>query len=303
MAKILDLLKPLCAAKAKVQRKHVEQVIGILIWYTTGASWLRPWLSTFYKLLYKPHAIPKKLSVQQFEQLRVVLGHDLSVRKPLPALDVHENWKLHSVCGSLIARFCRHRVSIRGQLVWSFSARTTQVHGRVKKALMQQSSLSRQCLFRHPFHYIGRWEGHSLGPLMPMLQKQMQVLVGGGCQQVARWLHKIPFGFKFHCSIATCRTGFAAHNPTCSVALLRWKRWRSWFYSFCRCKKQQRHRCRAFLFRYLSFVTTPQWLVCLQKCCRRRTLYPICCKQSALLLQVGRHSASVSHCRREKHLG
>ena len=28
---------------------------------------------------------------------------------------------------------------------------------------MQQSSLSRQCLFSHPFHYIGRWEGHSLG--------------------------------------------------------------------------------------------------------------------------------------------
>ena len=103
MAKILDLLKPLCAAKAKVQRKHVEQVIGILIWYTTGASWLRPWLSTFYKLLYKPHAIPKKLSVQQFEQLRVVLGHDLSVRKPLPALDVDENWKLHSVCGSVVS--------------------------------------------------------------------------------------------------------------------------------------------------------------------------------------------------------
>ena len=103
VAKILDLLKPLCVAKAKVQRKHVEQVVGILIWYTTGASWLRPWLSTFYKLLYKPHAIPKKLSVQQFEQLRVVLGHDLSVRKPLPALDVDENWKLRSVCGSVVS--------------------------------------------------------------------------------------------------------------------------------------------------------------------------------------------------------
>ena len=103
VVKILDLLQPLCVAKAKVQRKHVEQVIGILIWYTTGASWLRPWLSAFYKLLYKPRAIPKKLSVQQFEQLRGVLGHDLSVRKPLPALDVDENWKLHSVCGSVVS--------------------------------------------------------------------------------------------------------------------------------------------------------------------------------------------------------
>ena len=103
VVKILDLLQPLCVAKAKVHRKHVEQVIGILIWYTTGASWLRPWLSAFYKLLYKPRAIPKKLSVQQFEQLRGVLGHDLSVRKPLPALDVDDNWKLHSVCGSVVS--------------------------------------------------------------------------------------------------------------------------------------------------------------------------------------------------------
>ena len=154
----------------------------------------------------------------------------------------------------------------------------------MKKALRQQNSLSRQCLFRHPFRYIGRWEGHSLGPLMPMLQKQMQVLGGGGCLQVARWLHKMPCGFKFHCSMVTCRPGFAAHNPTCSVALLRWKRWRSWFYSFCRCKKQRRHRCRAFWFRYLNCVTTLQWLVCLQKCCPRKTLYRTCCKQSATSL-------------------
>ena len=288
MAKILGLLKPLCAAKAKVQRKHVEQVIGILIWYTTGASWLRPWLSTFYKLLYKPHAIPKKLSVQQFEQLRVVLGHDLSVRKPLPALDVDENWKLHSVCGSVVSSLNSQvlqapRVHQGSVSVLFFSqnhpsTRTCEESAYAAKLFVKAVS------FQAPFPLYWQMGGALIGPLMPMLQKQMQVLVGGGCQQVARWLHKIPCGFKFHCSIATCRPGFAAHNPTCSVTLLRWKRWRSWFYSFCRCKKQQRHRCRAFLFRYLSYVITPQWLVCLQKCCHTRTLYPLCCKQSATSL-------------------
>ena len=225
VVKILDLLQPLCVAKAKVQRKHVEQAIGILIWYTTGASWLRPWLSAFYKLLYKPRAIPKKLSVQQFEQLRVVLGHDLSVRKPLPALDVDENWKLHSVCGSVVS--CLNSQVLQAPRVHQGSVSVvffSQNHPSTQTCEESaQNSLPRQCLFRHPFRYIGRWKGHSLGPLMPMLQKQMQVLGGGGCLQVARWLHKMPCGFKFH------RPGFAAHNPTCSVALLRWKRWRSWF--------------------------------------------------------------------------
>ena len=134
----------------------------------------------------------------------------------------------------LVARCCRRRESTK----------------HLKRALMQQNSLSRQCLFRaYRFNVVST-----------------KCLVG------------------FHCSRVTCQLGFAAQNPTCSVALPRWKRWRSWFCSFCRCKKQRCHRYRAFLLRCLNCVTTLPWLVCLQRCCPRKTLYRIRCKQSATSL-------------------
>lgn len=37
-----------CVPGAKVPRKEIEKVIGLLIWFTAGAFWLRPWISSFF---------------------------------------------------------------------------------------------------------------------------------------------------------------------------------------------------------------------------------------------------------------
>ena len=58
VVKILDLLQPLCVAKAKDQRKHVAQIIGILIWYRTVEH-----LGSAGCFLQVVVTIPKKLSV------------------------------------------------------------------------------------------------------------------------------------------------------------------------------------------------------------------------------------------------
>ena len=208
VVKILDLLQPLCVAKAKIQRKHVEQVIGILIWYTTGASWLRPWLSAFYKLLHKPRAIPKKLSVQQFEQLRGVLGHDLSVRKPLPALDVDENWKLHSVCGSVVS-FLNSQV-----------LQAPRVHqGSVSVVFFSQNHPSTQTCEESAYAAKLFVKAVSIQAPIPLYWQMGGVLVGAADAYATEadaglggwWL---PTGY------GDLPAGFAAHNPTCSVALL-----------------------------------------------------------------------------------
>ena len=50
-SRLLELLRPLLSAKAKVEKRQLERLIGLLIWFTAGAIWLRPWMSCFYELL------------------------------------------------------------------------------------------------------------------------------------------------------------------------------------------------------------------------------------------------------------
>ena len=65
-AKVQVLLHQLRVQGAKVPRKEIEKVvIGLLIGFTAGAFWLRPWLSSFYKLLRKPAAVPRLLTDHQ----------------------------------------------------------------------------------------------------------------------------------------------------------------------------------------------------------------------------------------------
>ena len=81
--KLSILLGPLWKKGAKVERREVESLIGLLIWFTAGAFWLRPWLSNFYNLLYKPSAVPRLLSIDQFQELVSSLSQDLRVLRPL----------------------------------------------------------------------------------------------------------------------------------------------------------------------------------------------------------------------------
>eukprot|EP00435_Cladocopium_sp_Y103_P046226 s1410_g13.t1 len=101
-AKIQDLLQWLLLYKGKVQRSSVEKLVGMLIWFTAGAPWLRPWLSAFYKLLQKPAAVTKLLLLEHFELLVAALDSQLTVGRDLPAADICKNWRLHSVANATV---------------------------------------------------------------------------------------------------------------------------------------------------------------------------------------------------------
>ena len=80
VSRIVQMLQPLLVAGQRVERKSLEQVIGLLLWYTTGARWLRPWLQPFYGLLYKPHAVFRPIAAPHFAIVKNLLASDLSMR-------------------------------------------------------------------------------------------------------------------------------------------------------------------------------------------------------------------------------
>ena len=101
--KLQALLSPLAVSGVKVRRKEVEKVIGILIWFTAGAFWLRPWLCSFYRLCQKPAAVPRLLSIQQYQDLVAQLSPSLVVAEGLRQCDVEAGWILHSVANSPVS--------------------------------------------------------------------------------------------------------------------------------------------------------------------------------------------------------
>ena len=102
LAKFLGVLQPFRSRGAKVSRKAVESLIGLLIWYTSGAFWLRPWLSEFYHLLNKPQIATRLLTVDQFSLVTQQLKSDLTMGADVASCDVCLGWKLHSVGGATV---------------------------------------------------------------------------------------------------------------------------------------------------------------------------------------------------------
>ena len=100
--KIVALLCPLCRLKAEVCKIELERLIGLLVWFTHGAVWLRPWLSEFYRLLYKPQAVTRLLALERFEVLVAALSDGLRVKADIPSCDVCKGWKLHSIAGGVV---------------------------------------------------------------------------------------------------------------------------------------------------------------------------------------------------------
>ena len=96
-SKILGLLCPLLKAGTRMPRREVERVIGLLLWFTAAASWLRPWLHELYRLLYKPAVVTRSLSVCQFGELLRCLSPSLHVVCHAKSCDVRPQWRLHSV--------------------------------------------------------------------------------------------------------------------------------------------------------------------------------------------------------------
>ena len=104
LAKFLGVLQPFRSRGAKVSRKAVESLIGLLIWYTSGAFWLRAWLSEFYHLLNKPQIATRLLTVDQFPLVTQQLKSDLTMGADVASCDVCLGWKLHSVGGATVLR-------------------------------------------------------------------------------------------------------------------------------------------------------------------------------------------------------
>ena len=95
--KLSSLLGPLCKKGAKVERREVERLIGLLIWFTAGALWLRLWLSNFCNLLYKPSVVPRLFCIDHLQELVSSRSQDLKVLRPLKQCDICANWQLCSV--------------------------------------------------------------------------------------------------------------------------------------------------------------------------------------------------------------
>ena len=66
---LLEALREMSRKGQRLPRNRVEKVISKLMWFTSGALWLRPWLSEFYCLLRKPRAVTRLLLVNHVERI------------------------------------------------------------------------------------------------------------------------------------------------------------------------------------------------------------------------------------------
>ena len=95
--KLLAFLEPLLSAGQSVERKAVEQAVGLLIWFCGGAYWLKPWLQALYKLLYKPRCVFRSVPAAHFGLLTEKLSSSLWIESNAGLFDLKTGWKLHSV--------------------------------------------------------------------------------------------------------------------------------------------------------------------------------------------------------------
>ena len=49
--KLLPQLSSLCVPQSKLERRLVEKVVGLLVWFASGCPWMKPWLEPLYHIL------------------------------------------------------------------------------------------------------------------------------------------------------------------------------------------------------------------------------------------------------------
>ena len=96
-SKIVKGLRKLCDKSVEIDRHELEKVIGLLVWFCDGAFWLRPWLSCFYKILYKPRVVTRRILACQFLDVISSLTDEVRTSCKFSDCDVGKGWKLHSV--------------------------------------------------------------------------------------------------------------------------------------------------------------------------------------------------------------
>ena len=77
--------------------RELRQLLGMLCWFTTGARWLRPWLSELFHLLFKQQLRFQKLDAAQVHELAGVLSDSMRVLAKCRLADILPGWQLLSV--------------------------------------------------------------------------------------------------------------------------------------------------------------------------------------------------------------
>ena len=101
-AKLLGFLVQLREPKRKVERRMLENCIGLLVWVCGGIYWLKPWLQPFYHLLFKPRCVFRTLSCAQFALMKSSLNTKLWLQSSLAVCDLQPGWRLHSIGNCLV---------------------------------------------------------------------------------------------------------------------------------------------------------------------------------------------------------
>ena len=101
-----DKASRLCAVLRKVQagdklcrRKDLESFVGLLLWFTCGARWLKAWLSVFFRMLHKPSLRWLQLDHRQVAELQELLDDALVVQRAAKLSDILKGWKLLECSG------------------------------------------------------------------------------------------------------------------------------------------------------------------------------------------------------------
>ena len=90
-------LRALVQEGNSVCRRELRQLLGMLCWFTTGARWLRPWLSELFHLLFKQQLRFQKLDAAQVHELAGVLSDSMRVLAKCRLSDILPGWQLLSV--------------------------------------------------------------------------------------------------------------------------------------------------------------------------------------------------------------
>ena len=99
---MLCSLQQICATPRRVNRKELQTLVGRLVWYTTGAFWLKPWLQVWFHMLGKVRLRFQSLQREQLKDLYHCLDRDCRVSR-LPRLcDIQVGWKLLEIGGHAV---------------------------------------------------------------------------------------------------------------------------------------------------------------------------------------------------------
>ena len=91
---LLEALKKLSLTPKCVPRKELQALIGRLVWFTSGARWLRPWLQLLFHALNKPRLRFQALDSLQIGELAGKLSSTGSVLCRCKHCDVQEGWRV-----------------------------------------------------------------------------------------------------------------------------------------------------------------------------------------------------------------